>query len=43
MPASLYNHQSQVHQSLGGYTLSEINMDPGGCGIMDSRSGAGKI
>ena len=41
MPASLYNHQSQVQQSVGGYTSSEMNMDPGGGGIIDNRNGAG--
>ena len=43
MPASLYNNQSQIHQSVGGYNhSSEINMDPIGGGIIDNRNGTGK-
>ena len=41
MPASLYNSQSQIHQSVGGYNSSEINMDQVGGGIMDNRNGTG--
>ena len=42
MPASLYNNQSQIHQSVGGYNhSSEINMDPIGGGILDNRNGTG--
>ena len=43
MPASLYNNQSQIHQSVGGYNhSSEINMDPIGGGIIDNLNGSGK-